>query len=176
MTRSVEVRNEIVLLAVLLIADALFYAVVIPYGIADPAGFGLDEGLPPSFPARVAAGLLALVMVARLGKLLFRPGAVAAEADAAVLADDGEDAGGAVTVSARNLIGVAAALVFAYLLVPVLGFYISGFLLLASLMRIMGETRPLVLISQPATVVFLIWGLFDRIFSINLPAGVLFGG
>ena len=67
MTRSVEVRNEIVLLAVLLIADALFYAVVIPYGIADPAGFGLDEGLPPSFPARVAAGLLALVMVARLG-------------------------------------------------------------------------------------------------------------
>ena len=43
-------------------------------------------------------------------------------------------------------------------------------------MRIMGETRLPVLVWQPAVVVFLIWGLFDRIFSINLPAGVLLGG
>ena len=62
------------------------------------------------------------------------------------------------------------------MLVPVIGFYISGFLLLSALMRIMGEARLLVLAWQPAVVVFLIWGLFDRIFSINLPAGVLLGG
>ncbi|MDF1790706.1 MAG: tripartite tricarboxylate transporter TctB family protein [Thalassobaculaceae bacterium] len=174
MTRSAEIRSEILLIAVLLAVDILFYVVVIPYGIADPEGFGLDEGLPPSFSAKVAAGLLALVMIVRLITLWFRP--QAAQAAGAVLADDGEDGGEPVRVSLPNLIGIAAALVFAYLAVPVLGFYLSGFLLLAGLMRVMGETRWLVLLWQPATVVFLIWGLFDRIFSINLPAGVLFGG
>ena len=53
MTRPAEVRNETALLAVLLVADVLFYIVVIPAGISDPAGFGLEEGLPPSFSARV---------------------------------------------------------------------------------------------------------------------------
>ncbi len=174
MTRSAEVRSEIVLLAVLLAADLLFYAVVIPFGIADPQGFGLDEGLPPSFSAKVAAGLLAVIMIIRLVSLWFRPEIV--QADGEILSDDGDDAGEPVTISARNLIGIAAALVFAYVLVPVVGFYVSGFLLLSALMRIMGEARLLVLVWQPAVVVFLIWGLFDRIFSINLPAGVILGG
>ena len=174
MTRSAEVRSEILLLTVLLAADLLFYAVVIPFGIADPQGFGLDEGLPPSFSAKVAAGLLALIMTIRLVSLWFRP--EIAQADGDILADDGDDAGEPITISTRNLVGIAAALVFAYVLVPVIGFYISGFLLLSVLMRIMGEARLLVLAWQPAVVVFLIWGLFDRIFSINLPAGVIFGG
>lgn len=174
MTRPAEVRSEILLLAVLLAADLLFYAVVIPYGIADPEGFGLDQGLPPSFSAKVAAGLLALVMIVRLITLWFRP--QAAQTEGAVLADDGEEGGEPIRVSLPNMIGIAAALVFAYLAVPVLGFYLSGFLLLAGMMRVMGETRWLTLLWQPAVVVFLIWGLFDRIFSINLPAGVLFGG
>lgn len=174
MTRSAEVRSEIVLLAVLLTADLLFYAAVIPFGIADPQGFGLDEGLPPSFSAKVAAVLLALIMIIRLVSLWIRP--ETAQADGDILADDGDDAGEAITISTRNLVGIAAALVFAYVLVPVIGFYISGFLLLSALMRIMGEARLPVLVWQPAVVVFLIWGLFDRIFSINLPAGVILGG
>ena len=73
MTRSAEVRSEILLLTVLLAADLLFYAVVIPFGIVDPQGFGLDEGLPPSFSAKVAAGLLALIMIIRLVGLWLRP-------------------------------------------------------------------------------------------------------
>ena len=113
-------------------------------------------------------------MVLRLVTIWVKTGVAAAEA--AVLANDGEIADEPVTIGARNLIGIASALLFAYFLVPVVGFYISGFLLLGALMRIMGETRLLALLWQPALVVGLIWGLFDRIFSVNLPAGVLFGG
>lgn len=174
MTRSAEVRNETALLAVLLVADALFYAVVIPLGIPDPAGFGLDEGLPPSFPARVASALLALIMVLRLAKLWLLPRM--AEIEGSISAEDGDGVEDPIAIGVRNVIGIACALLFAYLLVPVVGFYVSGFLLLAALMRTMGETRVLVLFWQPALIVGLIWGLFDRIFSINMPAGVLFGG
>ena len=47
MTTFARARGEIALLALLLLADAVFYFVVIPAGIADPDDFGLDQGLPP---------------------------------------------------------------------------------------------------------------------------------
>ena len=47
---------------------------------------------------------------------------------------------------------------------------------IAALMRVMGETRWLYIIGQPFAVIGLIWVLFDRVFSIKLPVGWLFGG
>ncbi len=172
MFRSEAARGEAMLLGVLLVADAVLYFVVIPAGISDPEGFGLDQGLPPSFSGRLAAILLALVMVSRLVALALNP-AVAQAAPDAGSGPAGPEAPMAIT--ARNLIGIAVALLFAFAVVPAIGFYVSSFLLVAALMRIMGETRWHVLVWQPAIVAGLIWILFDRIFSIRLPVGYLLG-
>jgi hypothetical protein len=161
------------LLGVLLVADAVLYFVVIPAGITDPDGFGLDQGLPPSFSGRLAAILLALIMVARLVSLVLNPAVAEPVADSTggpAMPDTPME------VTTRNLVGIAAALLFAFALVPALGFYLSSFVLVAGLMRIMGETHWPRLVWQPAIVVGLIWILFDRIFSIRLPAGSVFGG
>lgn len=48
--------------------------------------------------------------------------------------------------------------------------------MIAALMLVMGETRWPYLVGQPLAVMGLIWLLFDRVFSIKLPAGWLFGG
>lgn len=168
MIRSSAARSEVALLGVLLVADVVFYAVVIPRGISDPAGFGLDQGLPPSFSARLAAVLLAIVMLWRVVTLMVNPAA-------AESASDG-DQDVPVEIRGRNLVGVAAAMLYAFAVVPLLGFYVSGFFLTATLMRAMGETRWVTLAWQPVAVVGLIWVLFDRIFSIRLPVGSVFGG
>ena len=56
------------------------------------------------------------------------------------------------------------------------GYYLGGVCLIAVLMVVMGERRRVSLAWQPVAVMALIWLLFDRIFSISLPPGLLFGG
>ena len=48
--------------------------------------------------------------------------------------------------------------------------------MILALLLVMGERRWLYLAGQPPAVMGLIWLLFDQIFSIRLPAGMLFGG
>ena len=165
-------RREISLLLALLAADALFYFVVIPNGIADPDGFGVDQGLPPSFTARITAFLIAAILGARLFQLLVNPAAAEpAETDPGngiVPIDRGS--------GLRNFAGIVCALVFAFVLVPLIGYYLASMSMIAALMLVMGETRWPFLVGQPLAVMGLIWLLFDRVFSIKLPAGWLFGG
>lgn len=167
MTTFARARGEIALLAFLLLADVMFYFVVIPAGIADPDDFGLDQGLPPSFSARVAAILMAVIMAIRLVHLLRAP-AVAQAANEASGSHESENA-------LRNVGGIAAALVFAFGLVPVLGYYLGGVCMVATLIAVMGERRWPYLLWQPAAVMGFIWLLFDQVFSIELPIGLLFG-
>ena len=50
-------RTELYQIAILLIAVSGFYFLLIPTGIIDPEGMSLDQGLPPSFSARLVAAL-----------------------------------------------------------------------------------------------------------------------
>ncbi|MGI9475221.1 MAG: tripartite tricarboxylate transporter TctB family protein [Hyphomicrobiaceae bacterium] len=165
-------RREIWLLLVLLAASAIFYFFVIPKGIADPDGFGIGQGLPPSFTARVTVILIGLILAVRLIQLLVNPAAAAAEpSDPGTAAVSTESGSGL-----RNVIGIACALAFAFALVPAIGYYLASIAMIAALMRVMGETRWLYIIAQPVAVIGLIWVLFDQVFSIKLPVGWLFGG
>ena len=46
---------ELSQLGILLGIVAIFYFIVIPFGILDPEGMSLNDGLPPSFSARLVA-------------------------------------------------------------------------------------------------------------------------
>ena len=63
---------EMLQVVVLLVIDGLFYWLVIPAGIVDPQGFGIDEGLPPSFSARLVAVVAGALLLGRLAQLLVR--------------------------------------------------------------------------------------------------------
>ena len=162
-------RSEIALLCGLLLADAAFYFVAIPHGIEDPEGFGLDQGLPPSFSARAAAILMGLIMGVRLLWVL-AGGQVAAPDEEAGNGDAGTGSW------RRNAAGIGIALVFAVVLVPLAGYYLAAACMIIALMTAMGERRWPRLVGQPIAVTGLIWLLFDRIFSIRLPTGMLFDG
>ena len=172
MTNDALARREIWLLIALLVASAIFYLVVIPSGIADPDGFGIDQGLPPSFTARVAIILVGMILAVRLIQLFINPAAATiAESDPATDAMSSESGS-----SLRNLAGIAFALTFAFALVPTIGYYLASIVMIAVLMWVMGERRWLYIAGQPVAVIGLIWVLFDRVFSIKLPTGWLFSG
>ncbi len=165
-------RREIWLLLVLLAASAIFYFFVIPNGIADPDGFGIGQGLPPSFAARIAVILIGVILSLRLIQLLINPAAANVEqsdADTATVSAQSDN-------GPRNLAGIVCALLFAFVLVPAIGYYLASIAMIAALMLVMGETRWLYIVGQPFAVIGLIWVLFDRIFSIKLPVGWLWGG
>jgi hypothetical protein len=165
-------RREITLLLALLAANAIYYFIVIPNGIADPDGFGVDQGLPPSFTARSAALLIATILGVRLTQLLIKP-------SAAEPAESNPENGAALPESGsglRNFAGIVCALIFAFVLMPLIGYYLASIGMIAALMLVMGETRWPYLIGQPVAVIGLIWMLFDQVFSIKLPVGWLFGG
>ncbi len=164
-------RREIWLLFVLLVAGAILYFFVIPKGIADPDGFGIGQGLPPSFTARVAVILIGLILSVRLIQLLVNPAAANIESsdpiDAAIPTEN--------SAGLRNVTGIVCALIFAFILVPTIGYYFASIVMIAALMWVMGETRWLYIIGQPIAVIVLVWVLFDQVFSIKLPVGWILG-
>lgn len=165
-------RREIWLLLALLAASVVFYFFVIPKGIADPDGFGIGQGLPPSFTARVAVILIGVILLVRLIQLFANPAAARIErSDPEAIAPTSESGSGL-----RNVAGIACGLIFAFALVPAIGYYLGSIAMIAALMLVMGETRWLYIIGQPVAVIGLVWALFDRVFSIKLPVGWLFGG
>ncbi|MDA1100031.1 MAG: tripartite tricarboxylate transporter TctB family protein [Proteobacteria bacterium] len=169
MTARLSVAGtEILQLAILLAVVAVFYFVIIPLGVSDPESFGLNQGLPPSFSARLVAVLAALLMLFRLGRILINEDA----AMAASITDENDELSSG--LPQRGLIGMAAALVFSMLLVPYIGFYLGSALLLCGLLITLGERRPLRLLADPLLVLAVIWLVFGQLLSIRLPAGSLF--
>lgn len=167
-----EHKPELAQLALLMALDAVFYFAVIPAGIVDPEGFGMDEGLPPSFSARLVAALAALLMLGRAARLVLMGASTPASGDEA-----GESGGGEpVAITERSLLAIGATLVFALVLVPQLGFFVAGALLMPCLLLVMGEIRISRLVLYPAGVLALVWLLFERLLSVRLPPGALFGG
>jgi hypothetical protein len=166
-------------LGLLLFAVLLFYLIVIPVGVADPEGYGMDEGLPPSFSPRLVAWLAAGLMVGRFLQLALRGAdpvgcegaANAAETDTDNEGFDGQDSG---ALSMRAITGVVIALIYSLGLVPYLGFIISSGLLMPALLLAMGERRIVPLTVYPAIVVLAVWLLFEQLLAIRLPPATLF--
>ncbi|MDP6404632.1 MAG: tripartite tricarboxylate transporter TctB family protein [Alphaproteobacteria bacterium] len=159
-------KSEFWQLIVLLLADAVYLFVIIPLGIQDPEGFGIDQGLPPSFSARLAALLAAALMLLRLAQL--RWGSASEVAPAAFADSDTDNPAG---LPLRGLTGMVVALAFSIVLVPLVGFYAGAVVLLL----VLGERSWPSLVLYPAIVTLLVWGLFAQLLSIRLPSGTLFG-
>ncbi len=164
-------KPEVWQLMILLLADMVYLFVVIPLGIQDPEGFGIDEGLPPSFSARLAAVLAALLMLLRLAQL--RWGKATEAAPAPFAPDDGDTPVG---LPVRGITGMVVALVFSILVVPLVGFYAGAAIMLIVLLLLLGERHWPRLVVYPAIVTLLVWALFAQLLSIRLPSGTLFEG
>jgi tetrahydromethanopterin S-methyltransferase subunit F len=158
---------EIVQLAILLIVVAVFYNFIIPYSIIDPEGFGLDQGLPPSFSSKLVSGIAVIIMLFRLGNLIITP---SIGSEKIIIENDYGLSSG---LPMRGLMGMAAAVVFSQLLIPVLGFYIASVLLLIGMLKILGEKSIIKLVFIPLLVVAGVWLLFAQLLSIRLPSSFL---
>ena len=172
-------RAELCQIAILLVAVSGFYFLLIPLGIIDPEGISLTQGLPPSFSARLVAALAAGLMLARCAQLILYGRSVASNKtnhtdEALEISEDAAERTKGPPV--RGLLSMAAGLIFAYAMVPMIGFFPAGILLLFVLLRVLGETRPLFLVLPPIVVTTLVWALFEQLLSIRLPDGSLFAG
>ncbi|MGB7184173.1 MAG: tripartite tricarboxylate transporter TctB family protein [Burkholderiaceae bacterium] len=171
---------ELVELGLLLGAVLLFYFFVIPAGIIDPDGFVLDEGLPPSFSARLVAVLAGIILLGRSGRLLFgplftqQPAAKPPTGDTAdSLPDLADDNNQPVHLTQRVWVGVVVSLLFAFGLVPVLGFGAASLITLSVMLFVLGERSLPRLVIFPVLVSAGVWLLFTKILSVNLPPGLL---
>jgi len=161
-------KAEWVQLTILLLADMLFYFLIIPGSIVDPDNFGLNEGLPPSFSPRLVAALIAVLIIYRAAQLFF--GSSASLSDSALDSENEAQ----VALPVRAMLGMAAGLLFATVLIPLVGFFVAGAVLLVTLLWVLGEKRLTRLTAFPAIVMLLIWGLFGQLLSLRLPLGMLF--
>jgi len=157
-------------LAVLLALLCLFYFVIIPAGIEDPSDMGFDEGMPPSFSARAAAIVAGLIIVGRMIQLVLmaKPSVEQDILDADHSSDD------AVELTARVFAGITAALVYAYVLLPQLGFITGSLILLVCLLLMLGEQQLSRLLVLPVVVTLGVWLLFVQALGVTLPTGALF--
>ena len=172
-------RAELCQITVLLVAVSGFYFLLIPTGIVDPEGMSVAQGLPPSFSARLVAALATGLMLARCVQLFFfrqsEASNMTGRADA-IPEISGEPTDRIKGPPVRGLLSMTAGLIFAYVMVPMIGFFPAGLLLLVVLLRVLGETRPLFLVLPPVVVTIMIWALFEQLLSIRLPDGSLFDG
>jgi len=169
-------RIEFIELLFLLALVAVFFFFVIPTGITDPDGFILDEGLPPSFSARLVAGIAAFILLLRIARLGFSTGTPPDSQKAPVQGPtDGEPVSTEMPVSltGRVWIGVAVAWLFAFGLVPSLGFVIASVLTLALMLFVLGERSGVRLVLFPLAVSAGVWLLFEQLLSVKLPVGTL---
>ena len=164
-------------LAILLALLGVFYFVIVPAGIEDPADMGFDQGMPPSFSARAAAVVAALIILGRMIQLLLRGGqqrlSQPQNATGTVPQPSEQAETDSVVITGRVMAGVAAALVYAYVLLPQLGFVAGSFVLLVSLLAMLGEKSPFRLLVLPMLVTLGVWLLFVQALGVTLPTGVL---
>jgi hypothetical protein len=165
--RSTEIRLLLILLAVI----AVFTFWVIPASVEDPEGFGYAQGLAPSFSVYVVAAFAAITLLLRLFRVMrdgpqkFQPSAEAAQGEDANTVDD--DVNG----RRRSWKIIGSCLLFAFILVPYVGFYLSSFAFVVFLAITMGEQRPLVLVILPLLLLVGIYFAFELGFTIALPRG-----
>lgn len=153
-------QREALLLIALLTGVAGIVLWVVPASVEDPEGFGYAQGLPPSFTVYLVALLAGAVMLVRLLRLWLTPALAVVEVEAA---------GRRIGAQALSVIG--ACLLFAFLLIPGLGFYPSSLLFIVAASLILGERRPIFLTAPPVAVTGGLFLAFEYGFNIFLPRG-----
>lgn len=161
-------------LVALLALLCLFYFVIIPAGIEDPADMGLDEGMPPSFSARAAAIVAVLIIIGRMVQLVLTTGSTGGTTDGQDLPAAESASDDAVALTGRVFAGIGAALLYAYVLLPQVGFIAGSLILLVCLLLMLGERQPVRVAVLPVLVTLGVWLLFVQALGVTLPTGALF--
>lgn len=162
-------KREIRLILAILGGVALFGFWVIPASVEDPEGFGFAEGMPPSFTPNLVAWLAALVLVLRLIHMAWPRVMQKKKALGPAITEVAEEPTRPVQVA----LSILVCLLYAMVLIPFLGFYFSGFVLVLTLILILGERRWMVVLGIPIAVVGMVYLLFDLVLTIILPRGSL---
>jgi hypothetical protein len=155
---SVKSR-EIFIIAVLLLATAMFGLVLIPVGIGE--GFGSSgAGLSPRFLPELATIGVALALTFGLLRHVF----VAGSNEIPDVASDHE--GGH---PLRAVIVISICLFFSLIGFSLVGFYLGGFAMAFSLTMLLGERKFVKVVVFPILVLVVIYLVFEFGFQIRLP-------
>ncbi|EPX76637.1 tripartite tricarboxylate transporter TctB family protein [Salipiger mucosus] len=164
-----HLQRELLIIALMLLLLAAFAFWYVPLSIDVPAGFGSDSEVSPRFAPYLLAAIMALATILRILSLAL----AWAKGGLDEMTDDiSEDLG--TPDETRN--GIFMNLLtnfYAFVLIPVAGFYLASIALVAYLVRRLGEQRPwMVALTGVACAVF-VYLLFGRLLSVRLPGGLL---
>jgi hypothetical protein len=165
-----HVLVELIVIAVLLPCVALLAFWYIPASITEHGGFGSGSEVSPRFTPYLIAFLMAAAMLLRLTQLgwLALRGALGGQPD--------DLAGTGTTLETqRGLILNGTALLYGFVLIPLIGFYTASLLLVGTLIRFLGERRLAVVALATVAVTLFIYALFEWLLGVRLPKGLLGG-
>ena len=164
-----HVRVELWLIAILLPLVALFALWFVPLSIDAPQGFGADSEISPRFAPYLLATLMAAAMIGRLIQI----GVGVKRGTLDDFADDMTDELGTAEETKRGAVLNFVSNLYAFALIPILGFYVASFCMTAYLVRRLGEKRlwmsALIAVAAAAFTYF----LFEQLLSVRLPDGML---
>ena len=163
-----HVRLELLLMAILLPAVALFALWYVPLSIDEPQGFGADSEVSPRFAPYLLASLMALAMIGRLVQLAI----YAMRGRLGSLVSDLGNVGTAQETRRGLVLNIVAA-IYGFLLVPLIGFYAASFALVTYLVNRLGERRLLMVVLVGVGCVVFTYLLFDELLSVRLPRGAI---
>ncbi|PWJ20602.1 tripartite tricarboxylate transporter TctB family protein [Jannaschia seohaensis] len=164
-----HVRLELWLIAILLPAVALFAFWFVPLSIDAPQGFGADSEISPRFAPYLLASLMAAAMIGRLLQI----GIAMMRGTVDDLADDLIGELGTAEETRRGGVLNFVSNLYAFVLIPVLGFYIASICLVTYLVRRLGESRIWVCAVIAVAAAAFTYLLFEQLLSVRLPDGLL---
>ncbi len=164
-----HLRLELWLIAILLPLVALFALWFVPLSIDAPQGFGADSEISPRFAPYLLAALMAAAMVGRLIQI----GVASARGTLGDFADDLTDELGTAEETKRGMVLNFAANLYAFALIPILGFYIASVCLTTYLVRRLGEKRLWMSVTIAVAAAAFTFFLFEQLLSVRLPDGIL---
>ncbi len=164
-----HVRGELIVIAVLMLLVAIFALWYVPASIDVPVGFGADSEVSPRF----APYLLSMIMVAAMIGRLIVLGATALRGKLDETETDITDGLGSAKETQRGIVLNLLTNVYAFLLIPVAGFYVASFALVGYLVHRLGENRLWMAGLIGVACAIFVYLLFERLLSVRLPDGAL---
>lgn len=157
--------GETTTIAGLLVLASVFYFLVLPTQVDSGGGAGLS----PRFILDAVVYGITILCLLRLARLWLRPTAPQEVEYNEHLADREPRHYGRI-----SLIFIGC-LVYTYVLIDLVGFYLSSILAMFCFALLMGERRIAVLILYPLGIAAILYVLFDLAFQMRMPAGALVG-
>ncbi len=164
-----HVRLELWLIAVLLPAIALFAFWFVPLSIDAPQGFGADSEISPRFAPYLLSTLMAAAMIGRFIQI----GLALVRGTLDQFIDDLTDELGTAEETKRGGVLNFAVNLYAFALIPILGFYVASVCLTTYLVRRLGEKRLWMSVFIAVAAAAFTYFLFEQLLSVRLPDGLL---